>query len=368
MNFPEETCRVVRSHHERINGSGYPDHLLVKPNDRDLKLMMIVDVYSALTLYRSYRKPMHTTKAMQIILNDSCNKHLFDIKICYLFINFIHIFPPATRVLLSTGDEGVILTNPAGSDILPRIRLEKSGEIIQLPSDLSLTVKTITSWDSHEVVTQAKQTWNDYINYLIEGDSVKAVDCLDALSDGMRIEDVFIKLFERSLDEIQERLSLKEFIKADYLAAAFTTLRLLSWKMLKVFQQLPNSDIGEIVIANLESFKGLTRTKLMDDLFSISGWNTDFLPAIDGIDMIRDRIQRKKANYLAVLCSDRSHASSLLDLLKQLRDEFPELTIFVHGSEACIVEKTELNHLLISRNLSELILNMKQFFANEVVL
>jgi hypothetical protein len=138
--------------------------------------------------------------------------------------------------------------------------------------------------------------------------------------------------------------------------------------MLKVFQQLPNSDIGEIVIANLESFKGLTRTKLMDDLFSISGWNTDFLPAIDGIDMIRDRIQRKKANYLAVLCSDRSHASSLLDLLKQLRDEFPELTIFVHGSEACIVEKTELNHLLISRNLSELILNMKQFFANEVVL
>ncbi|SFG72781.1 HD-GYP domain-containing protein [Sporolactobacillus nakayamae] len=368
MNFPEETCRVVRSHHERINGSGYPDHLRVRPNDRDLKLMMIVDVYSALTLNRSYRKPMHTTKAMQIILNDSCNNHLFDIKICYSFINFIHIFPSATRVLLSTGEEGVILNNPSGSDILPRIRLEKSGKIIQLPSDLSLTVKTITSWDSHEVLTQAKQIWSDYINYLIDGDSVKAVDCLDALSDGMRIEDVFVKLFERSLDEIQERLSKKEFMTADYMVAAFTTLRLLSWKMLKVFHQLPNSDIGEIVIANLESFNGLTRTKLMDDLFAISGWTTDFLPVIDGLAMIRNQILRKKADYLAILCSDCAHDSFLIDLLKQLKNEFPGLTIFVHGSESCIAEKVELNHLLISKNLSELIRNMKQFFTTEVVL
>ncbi|MCO7124975.1 HD domain-containing protein [Sporolactobacillus shoreicorticis] len=358
MKFPEETCRIARSHHERLNGSGYPDHLHVKSSDRDLKLMMIVDVYSALTLIRSYRKPMHTTKAMQIILNDSHNNDLFDLKICYLFINFIHIFPPATRVLLTNGDKGIILANSSGSDILPHVKLENSGKVIQLPSDLSVTVETITSWDSREMVLQAKQTWNDYIKYLIDGDSVKAVDCLDALSDGMRIEDVFVKLFERSLDEVQKGWLLNRFVEAEYMVAAFTILRLLSWKMLKITHQLPNTEMGKIVIANLESFNGLTRTKLMDDLFTISGWKTDFLPEISEIDIVLDQIQRKQANYLAVLCTNR-HSSVLFDLLKHLRSKFPNLMIFILGNQEKLAQNPQKNRLLVSTNLSELITNMK---------
>ncbi|MFT8311609.1 MAG: HD domain-containing phosphohydrolase [Sporolactobacillus sp.] len=365
MNFPEETCRVARSHHERLNGSGYPDHLHVKPSDRDLKLMMIVDVYSALTLSRSYRKPMHTTKAMQIILNDSYNNDLFDLKICYLFINFIHIFPPATHVLLTSGEKGFILANSSGSDILPHVKLENSGKVIQLPSDLSLTVETITSWDSSEMVLQARQTWNDYVKYLIEGDSVRAVDCLDALSDGMRIEDVFVKLFERSLDEVQKGFLLNRFLQADYMVAAFTILRLLSWKMLKITHQLPNTDMGEIVIANLESFSGLTRAKLMDDLFTISGWKTDFLPEINEIGIIQDQIQRKQAHYLAILCTNK-HATNLFSLLKHLRNEFPKLTIFVLGNQEELAKESKRNKLLFSTNLSELIANMKRLFAKKM--
>lgn len=366
MNFPNETCRVVRSHHERMDGSGYPDNLIVKKDDQNLKLMMITDVYSALTLNRSYRRPMHATKAMQIILNDSARNHLLDLQTCYSFINFIHIFPPATRVLLTTGEEGMILANPAGSDILPRVRLEKSGCVIQLPSDLSMTVETVTSWDSSEVVRQAKQTWNDYIHYLIDGNSVKAVDCLDALSDGMRIEDIFIKLFERSLDEIQKGLTLKRFLDADYLIATFTILRLLSWKMLKISHQLSKNDLGEVVIANLESFKGLTRTKLMDDLFSISGWKTDFLAEINEIGVVCDLLQRKNANYLAVSFSSRSHAPVVSNLLNQLNSEFPKLTVFVHGSQANLIKESAIERLFVSTNLSELILNMKQFFESEL--
>ncbi|MCO7176416.1 HD-GYP domain-containing protein [Sporolactobacillus kofuensis] len=365
MHFPNETCRVVRAHHERMNGSGYPDHLYVEKDDQHLKLMMIVDVYSALTLNRSYRKPMYATKAMQIILNDSVRNYLFDLQTCYSFINFIHIFPPATHVRLTTGEEGVILTNPAGSDILPRVKLTNSN-VIQLPSDLSLTVETITSWDSSDMVKQARQTWTDYINYLIDGNSVKAVDCLDALSDGMRIEDVFIKLFERSLDEIQEGLTMERFITADYLIATMTILRLLSWKMLSLSHQLSHFDLGEVVIANLDSFNGLTRTKLVDDLFTISGWKTNFLAETGELSVVRELLLRKKANYLAVSFSKRTSASAVSNLLTNLARDFPNLTVFVHGCQADLVKKSVIKKLFVSTNLSELIKNMKQFFAGEV--
>ncbi|MCL1632672.1 HD domain-containing protein [Sporolactobacillus sp. CPB3-1] len=364
MHFPEETCRVVRSHHERLDGSGYPDHLHIEADDRALKLMMIVDVYSALTLNRSYRKPMHATKAMQIILADSAERHLFDLNICYLFINFIHIFPPATRVLLTSGKPGVILANPSGSDILPRIKLERSGEIVQLPSDLSLTIESITSWDSSEVVLQARQTWKDYIRFLINGDSVKAVDCLDTLSDGMRIEDVFVRLFEHAWNEIQKGTVLQHFMVSESMSAAMTLLRLLSWKMLKNLHQLPGNNMGHVIVANLNAFQGLVPTKLIDDLFTLNGWKTEFLPEIDEVSAIYARLRRSKANYLVVSLIDGSHCALLNTLLSQIASEFPNLTVFVHvpGRHVDLSDQSMPEHLLISTCLSDVITHIRHFF------
>ncbi|WKB37362.1 HD domain-containing protein [Terrilactibacillus sp. S3-3] len=75
IGFPERVCKLAHSHHERLNGKGYPDGLTFMQLDRDLKIVMVADVYSALTLSRPYRKPMHATKALQILLRDSHDNH-----------------------------------------------------------------------------------------------------------------------------------------------------------------------------------------------------------------------------------------------------------------------------------------------------
>nr|WP_283248116.1 HD domain-containing phosphohydrolase [Bacillus sp. FJAT-50079] len=76
-------AHFARSHHERINGSGYPDRLTKEELSTDLRILHIVDVYSALTLKRPYRDAISSREALQIMLRD---QHLYDRDLLFSFI------------------------------------------------------------------------------------------------------------------------------------------------------------------------------------------------------------------------------------------------------------------------------------------
>lgn len=361
LKFPAETCKIARSHHERLNGSGYPDQYTVPGKDIDLKAMMIADIYSALTLKRSYRNPMHATRAMQILLNE-CLSNKLDMKNCFAFINFVRIFPPATQVLLTNGEVGTVMTNRNGSDILPKIKLQDRDNVIQLPSDLSLTVKKVVGWDSSDILMQEKQNWHDYIQNLIDGNTVRALELLDALSDGKRIENVFIDLIERSMHEIREGADSQRFQPADMSIARTTTLTLLNWKMLKL---LPDrkTEMGAVIIANLDSAKELLPMKMINDLFAINGWKTLFLGNRADLAMITDLIERKSARYLAVSLSEESQLFPVNHIIHLLRCKYPDLIIFIHGSSAHLIDDLTIGTTMTSTSLSEFVINLRSLFS-----
>jgi putative nucleotidyltransferase with HDIG domain len=58
VEFPWEIRPIIRSHHEKIDGSGYPDRLRGDEIPLTAQLICIVDVYDALTTTRSYRAAM----------------------------------------------------------------------------------------------------------------------------------------------------------------------------------------------------------------------------------------------------------------------------------------------------------------------
>lgn len=360
LGFPSETCKIVRSHHERLNGSGYPDHCVVSEKDPDLKSISIADIYSALTLKRSYRSPMHATRAIQILLND-CMRNNLDLKSCFSFINFVHIFPPATQVLLTDGEVGTVVLNRNGSDILPKIKLHSQNRVIQLPSDLSLTIKSVIGWDSKEILMQEKRNWRDYIQNIVDGNALRALELLDALSDSKRIENVFIDLFERSMNEIEKRAHLQEIKPADLSIARTTTLSLLNWKMLKLLQDR-KVEMGEAIVANLDSANEQLQLKMVDDLFAINGWKTLFLRENADLAMITDLLQRKKAGYLAVTLSEESQMFHVCNMLNVLRKQYPELTIFVHGASAHLIDDLPARGILTSADLSEFVVNLRRLF------
>ncbi|HUF26617.1 MAG TPA: HD domain-containing phosphohydrolase [Gemmatimonadaceae bacterium] len=58
VEFPWDIKPIIRSHHEKVDGSGYPDRLRGDEIPLTAQLICVVDVFDALTTTRSYRPAM----------------------------------------------------------------------------------------------------------------------------------------------------------------------------------------------------------------------------------------------------------------------------------------------------------------------
>jgi len=67
LGFMKEELSIIRSHHEKWDGSGYPDKLKGTNIPFFARIVAVVDVYDALTSDRSYRKAWTHSEAMKYI-------------------------------------------------------------------------------------------------------------------------------------------------------------------------------------------------------------------------------------------------------------------------------------------------------------
>lgn len=64
VEFPWDIKPIVRAHHEKLDGTGYPDRLRGDEIPFDAQLICVVDVFDALTSTRSYRGAMSHAQAV----------------------------------------------------------------------------------------------------------------------------------------------------------------------------------------------------------------------------------------------------------------------------------------------------------------
>jgi len=62
---------IIRSHHERQDGSGYPDHLKGEEIPLTARILQTVDIYDSLTTDRPYRKALSQEKAIEIMWEET---------------------------------------------------------------------------------------------------------------------------------------------------------------------------------------------------------------------------------------------------------------------------------------------------------
>ncbi|OQY09257.1 MAG: hypothetical protein B6I28_03390 [Fusobacteriia bacterium 4572_132] len=79
-----EIAEIIKSHHERWDGTGYPDKLYREEIRLESRIIAIADAFDAMTSDRPYRSGMEVNKALRIIEE---NKHTqFDAEIVNIFL------------------------------------------------------------------------------------------------------------------------------------------------------------------------------------------------------------------------------------------------------------------------------------------
>jgi len=120
-NIDETAKSVAAQHHERFDGSGYPNGLKGDELSMYGQMASIVDIYDALTSERCYKNKILPTDALKKIFEWS--KFHFNGELVQQFIRCVGIYPVGTLVRLESGLIGVVVEHNEKSLLEPVIRV-----------------------------------------------------------------------------------------------------------------------------------------------------------------------------------------------------------------------------------------------------
>lgn len=112
---------MVLTHHERLDGSGYPNQLKGDAIPLAGRIAGIVDSYDAMTSERQYAKAMSTYEAVRELKR--MEKQLFQPELVELFIQSVGVFPAGTLVELNSGEVAVVIAQNRFRRLRPEVML-----------------------------------------------------------------------------------------------------------------------------------------------------------------------------------------------------------------------------------------------------
>lgn len=123
-NADREVLEMVRLHHERWRGQGYPLGMLGETIPRHSLIVGLIDSYDAMTSVRPYRDAMPPEQALQTLYSEA--EESFTVDLVQDFIRCLGIFPAGSVVELDNGAHGVVVGCKPGSGLWPTIMLVRN--------------------------------------------------------------------------------------------------------------------------------------------------------------------------------------------------------------------------------------------------
>lgn len=102
MRLLQDVRPIVRHHHERPDGTGYPDKLRGEDIPMLARILSVVDVYDALTTVRPYKEALSSEEAVKVLREEAAKG--------WLFGQLVEEF----AVLVATGELNATAPNPDG--------------------------------------------------------------------------------------------------------------------------------------------------------------------------------------------------------------------------------------------------------------
>ena len=125
-DVPEVVLDIVKHHHERRNGKGYPSNLDGDKINNMTRIIAIVDVYDAITSDRCYHDaitPYDAIKNMYEWVNEDFDKDIIE-----NFIKCLGIYPIGCVVELNMGHVGLVVSASEKSKLRPIVLLVQNSK------------------------------------------------------------------------------------------------------------------------------------------------------------------------------------------------------------------------------------------------
>ncbi len=119
--IPPVSIQIAAQHHERIDGSGYPDGLKGDEISKFGQAAAIADVYDAMTSKRKYQQRYEPTEVLRKLFEWS--EHFYDRQMVQQFIRCVGIYPVGTLVRLESGLLAVILKHGEENLLQPTVKI-----------------------------------------------------------------------------------------------------------------------------------------------------------------------------------------------------------------------------------------------------
>jgi putative nucleotidyltransferase with HDIG domain len=158
-NIDEDSVCVTTHHHERLDGTGYPEGLRGSEISTFGQMAAIVDIYDALTSERCYKDAIPPTEALKKLFEWSdgyVNRDLVE-----KFIAHLGIYPIGTVVRLQSGFIAVVIDHGEEGLLHPLVRAvyDTRKEKLIPPFEIDLSKKR-TAPDPDEIVSfESPEKW-----------------------------------------------------------------------------------------------------------------------------------------------------------------------------------------------------------------
>lgn len=152
---------AVKSHHERFDGSGYPEALAGTEIPLWGRLAAVVDSYDAMISERPYAEAKSSYGAVQELQKQS--DVLYQREIVDHFIQAIGVFPVGAIVELNTGEVGVVVAQHGSRRLKPKVILLLDADknprnhlvVVDLASQEAEENTTLSWWITKELPKNA---------------------------------------------------------------------------------------------------------------------------------------------------------------------------------------------------------------------
>ncbi len=120
-DIPDIVKKVALEHHERVNGSGYPNGIKAEDIHEYAQIIGLVDCYEALTHVRPYRDRISSHEAIKTIITEE--EQRFGNFLIKALIKKMSLYPIGSWVKLNTNEVGKVVETNKDLPLRPIIRI-----------------------------------------------------------------------------------------------------------------------------------------------------------------------------------------------------------------------------------------------------